>query len=86
MPQISPMKDLNNTDLITDHCHTKMEPVFVTKNGYGDLVMMSVETFEALIGTDVIDNAITAAEAELVVGEFLDAKDALSTLRRKHFG
>ncbi len=87
MPQIIPMKDLRNTNMISDRCHAKMEPVFVTKNGYGDLVVMSMETYEALVGTAVIDNAITTAEAELVAGEeLLDAKDALSALRRKHFG
>ena len=87
MPQIIPMKDLRNTNMISDRCHAKMEPVFVTKNGYGDLVVMSMGKNEAMDSTAVIDNAITTAEDELVAGEeLLDAKDALSALRRKHFG
>ena len=67
MPQISPMKDLRNTNMISDRCHAKMEPVFVTKNGYGDLVVMSMGKNEAMDSTAVIDNAITTAEDELVL-------------------
>ena len=45
MPQIRPITDMRNT---TEICHAKNEPVFITKNGYGDLVIMSMETYEAL--------------------------------------
>ena len=86
MPQIMPMKDLRNTNMISDRCHAKSEPIFITKNGYGDLVVMSMETYEALVGTAAIDNAITTAEADISAGaELLDARDALTALRRKHF-
>ncbi|MBO5570878.1 MAG: type II toxin-antitoxin system Phd/YefM family antitoxin [Clostridia bacterium] len=87
MPQIIPMKDLRNTNMISDRCHAKQEPVFVTKNGYGDLVVMSMETYEALVGTAAIDNAITTSEAEIASGaELLGAREALASLRGKHFG
>lgn len=48
MPQIRPITDLRNTTEISEICHTSGEPVFITKNGYGDLVIMSMETYEAL--------------------------------------
>ena len=48
MPQIRPITDLRNTSEISDACHARREPVFITKNGYGDLVVMSIETYEAL--------------------------------------
>lgn len=48
MPQIRPITDLRNTTEISELCHAKNEPVFITKNGYGDLVIMSMETYEAL--------------------------------------
>lgn len=48
MPQIRPITDLRNTTEISDLCHGKNEPVFITKNGYGDLVIMSMETYDAL--------------------------------------
>lgn len=46
MPQIIPIKDLKNTSEISDMCHKAEEPIYITKNGYGDMVIMSLETFE----------------------------------------
>ena len=46
MPQIIPIKDLKNTSEISELCHKTDEPVYVTKNGYGDMVIISMETFE----------------------------------------
>ena len=64
MPQIRPITDLRNTTEISDLCHARREPVFITKNGYGDLVVMSMETYEALTETAAVDAAISQAEAE----------------------
>ena len=82
MPQIRPITDLRNTTEISDICHAKREPVFITKNGYGDLVVMSIEAYEDLIDTASTDAAIGRAESEYA----LDARTALASLRRKHFG
>lgn len=46
MPEIRPIKDLRNTTEISELCHSIQEPVFITKNGYGDLVIMSMDTYE----------------------------------------
>lgn len=87
MPQIRPITDLRNTTEISDICHAKREPVFITKNGYGDLVIMSIEAYEDLINNTAIDLAIFEAEAEYKLsGQVHDAREALSSLRRKHFG
>lgn len=48
MPKIIPITDLRNTTKISELCHEKNEPVFITKNGYSDLVIMSMEAYEAL--------------------------------------
>lgn len=86
MPNIRPITDLRNTNEISDICHKKKEPIFITKNGYGDLVIMSIEAYEEMLGNVSIDNAIAEAEAEYDSGaEAFDAKEALSTLKRKHF-
>lgn len=87
MPQIRPITDLRNTTEISELCHARREPVFITKNGYGDLVVMSIETYEAMMETAAIDTAIAEAEAEFERdGQLLDAKELLTSLRRKHFG
>lgn len=87
MPQIIPIRDLRDTNAISDKCHAKQEPLFVTKNGYGDLVVMSIETYDRLINTAAIDSAIAESEQEIANGEELkDARDILPSLRRKHLG
>lgn len=87
MPQIRPITDLRNTNEISEICHARQEPVFITKNGYGDLVVMSIEAYEAMVETAAIDTAIAEAEAEFQqTGQLFDAKEALAGLRRKHLG
>ena len=46
MPTIKPITDLRNTNEISELCHKQNEPIFITKNGYGDLVIMSMATYE----------------------------------------
>ena len=48
MPQIRPITDLGNANEISELCHARKESVFITKNGYGDLVIMSIEAYEEL--------------------------------------
>ena len=87
MPQIRPITDLRNTTEISDFCHANKEPLFITKNGYGDLVVMSIEAYDDLIGTARTDAAIREAEKEFETdGVLLDARTALPALRRKHLG
>ena len=87
MPQIRPITDLRNTTEISELCHARREPLFITKNGYGDLVVMSIETYEEMIETAKTDAAISEAEQEYAAdGVLLNAREALPSLRRKHFG
>jgi prevent-host-death family protein len=87
MPQIRPITDLRNTAEISEICHSNREPVFITKNGYGDLVIMSIDTYERMLETAAVDAAISEAETDLSNGGQLhDAIEALGSLRRKHFG
>lgn len=47
MPVIRPVSDLRNKfNEISEICHKEGEPVFITKNGEGDLVVMSLATYE----------------------------------------
>jgi len=87
MPQIRPITDLRNTNEISDACHAVKEPSFITKKGYGDLVVMTIETYEQIVETQFIDNAIAEAEEEYErTGILLDVKETLAGLRRRHFG
>ncbi len=85
MPRIMPITDLRNTTEISNICHSANEPVFVTKNGYGDMVIMSMEAYDNLLETLAADAAITASEAELKSsGALHDSKDVFAGLRRKY--
>ena len=84
MPEIRPIRDLRNTNEISEICHTRKEPVFITKNGYGDLVVMSIEVYDEMIKNMTIDKAISQSEAELAKSQKLyDAKETLASLKRK---
>jgi len=49
MLQIRPVSDLrNNFADISKTVHETAQPVFLTKNGYGDMVVMSFEAYEKL--------------------------------------
>jgi len=51
MPTIRPSADLrNHYNEISAFCHEHSEPVFITKNGKGDLAVLSIETYEQLCG------------------------------------
>ena len=51
MPSIRPSSDLRNKyNEISKFCHKYNEPVYITKNGQGDLAVMSIETYERLVG------------------------------------
>ncbi len=51
MPTIRPSSDLRNKyNEISQMCHEYNEPVYITKNGKGDLAVMSIEVFERLVG------------------------------------
>lgn len=47
MPQIVPISHLKSTSEISERCHSAREPIFITKNGYGDMVLVSMETMSA---------------------------------------
>ena len=78
MPLIRPSTDLRNTTEISEICHTKKEPIFITKNGYGDMVIMSMETYNELLEARATDEAIREAEEEYnAEGILLDAREEL---------
>lgn len=62
MPVIMPIRDLRNTSSISELAHRKQEPIFITKNGYSDLVVMSAELYERFADINRVDQAIEDAE------------------------
>jgi len=84
MPQIRPITDLCNTSEISELCHSKPEPIFITKNGYGDMVIMSLETYERRMALADIYEKLALAEKQIQNGELLDGEAVFAKLRAKH--
>ena len=69
MPAIRPISDLrNNSNEISDFCRTSREPVFITKNGVGDMVVLSLEMYERQQAQLDLYAKLAVAEAEIVSG------------------
>ena len=84
MPQIIPIRDLKNTGVISRKVHESNEPIFVTKNGYGDMVIMSMEMYEEKIFMLDVVKKLEAAEEQLSAGKTLDADESLMDIRKKY--
>ena len=87
MPVIMPIKELRNTSEISDMAHKIQEPIFITKNGYSDLVVMSSELFDKFAKINRIDQAIYESEKEMEEGvASIDLDEAFEKLNRKYYG
>lgn len=84
MPQIIPIRDLKNTSEISLLCHNTEEPVFITKNGYGDMVIMSMDVYEKSMFLQDLNDKLKLAQTQIDNGEVEDAKAALARLRSKY--
>lgn len=84
MPRIIPIRDLKNTAAISEKCHSTNEPLFVTKNGYGDMVIMSIETFERFSYMNSIYYKIEQGERSIKDGKTVSGEKSLKELREKY--
>ena len=84
MPQIIPIKDLKNTSDISDMCHKTDEPIYITKNGYGDMVIMSMESYESTMKQLTMYRDIEISEKQIEAGRIKDARVALKETRAKY--
>lgn len=85
MPEIRPIAELRNTSKISEICHEKKEPVFITKNGYGNLVIMSMETYEQQLALTNVYKKLAEAEKQIADGApLLEGEQVFARLRAKH--
>ncbi|MCM1187443.1 MAG: type II toxin-antitoxin system Phd/YefM family antitoxin [Lachnoclostridium sp.] len=84
MPQIIPIKDLKNTSEISDMCHKSEEPIYITKNGYGDMVIMSMEIYENVMHRFSVYKDIELSEQQIENKQVKDARTALTEMRAKY--
>ena len=84
MPRIIPIRDLKNTAAISQMCNESTEPIYVTKNGYGDMVLMSMKAYEEKLMMLELYEKLAIAEEEVKNGKTKDGGAALQKLREKY--
>lgn len=84
MAHIIPIRDLKDTATISQMCNESNEPIYVTKNGYGDMVIMSMKAYEERMGLLSVYEKLAKAEDEIREGKVVDARTSLRALREKY--
>ena len=82
--KIIPMRDLKNTVEVERQCKEEQGAIFVTKNGYGRLVVMDIEYYESTIQKMEEARLLIEALEDVEEGRVLDGKEALLKLREKY--
>lgn len=82
MPTIRPVSDLrNNFSFISDTLHNDNEPIFLTKNGVGDMVVMSIDLYEQQLAKLELYEKLEVARNQINNGAIgKNAKDVLKSL------
>ena len=84
MATIRPSSDLRNRyNEISDFCNTYNEPVFITKNGTGDLVVLSNSEYERLCGLAELHRMLDAGLDDIQAGRVRRADEVFSDIERK---
>ncbi len=84
MPRIIPIRDLCKTAQISEMCKNTEDPIYVTKNGYADMVIMSAAVYEMKMMKTEIYEKIAQGIAAGERGEVVDGQTAMKELRRKY--
>jgi len=82
--QILPIKELRDTNKISDLCNETNEPIFITKNGYGDMVIMSIKTYEEKLEKMKVYESILEGLKDLEEGNVHDGKATLKEIKDKY--
>lgn len=82
--QIIPMRDLKNTVEVERRCAEENGPVYVTKNGYGRLVVMDIEYYERTMRKMYDAQALIAGMEDVEAGRTKDGVSVLQNMREKY--
>lgn len=83
MPTIRPSSDLrNNYNEISSFCHDNLEPVYITKNGKGDLAVLSIEAYEYLVGKFELKQLLKEGVEDMNTNKTLSMQDAFKRIRK----
>ena len=74
----------NDYGMISDLAHKEADPIYITKNGYGDMVIMSMKAYEEKMYLLDVYAKLAKAEDEIREGKTTDARESLKELRARH--
>lgn len=87
MPTIKSSAELRNDyNGISNFCHTYNEPIFITKNGKGDLAIMSIEAYEQLTARFELYDMLKAGIEDVKNGENRPFAEAIADIRSRRKG
>ena len=82
--QCIPIRDLKNTAAISEMCKKSATPIFVTKNGYGRLVVMDIDYYERTMQEMEEAKLILEGLDDVEAGRTVDGPTAMAELREKY--
>lgn len=84
MPTIKSSADLrNNYNEISSLCHQFGEPVFITKNGKGDLAVLSIEAYEQLLGRYELYSLLQEGMDDIKAGNTRPFSEAIAEIKAR---
>ena len=85
MPKIMSSTALRNgSNDVSQWCHETQQPVFITKNGNGDLALMSIDAYEKLVSNNELEYKLAVGRQAAKEGRTLKAEEAIDILRKKY--
>ncbi len=84
MARIIPIRDLRDTGRMSEMCRASKEPIFITKNGYGDMVIMSMAVYEERLAQLEIREKILKGKEQADAGKLIDGPEAMEAIGRRH--
>jgi len=84
MSQIISIQELENTAGVSEKCHSADSPIFITKNGHSDMVIMSINQYRQSLAKMDVYAQLDEAEVQIADGAVRDASESLANIRKKY--
>lgn len=82
MPIIKSSAELRNSySEVSEQCHRYGEPVYITKNGKGDLALMSIEAYEEMAGKLELYGLVREGLDDISSGQYSSFDDFIDTVK-----
>lgn len=84
MAVIVPIKEMKNTNKFSSFCAKQNEPVYITKNGYGDMVVLSMDYYEKVVEKFVMKEKIFKGVNDIKKGKLENGTKLMKQLKKKY--